>query len=48
MEGLSALNVATVTFIVCSLAVTVVAAVHQWFRRDPIDDLLHRVRKQNR
>ena len=48
MEGLSALNIATVTFIVCSLAVTVAATVYQWFQRDPIDDLLHRVRKHDR
>ena len=48
MESLSALNIATVTFIVCSLAATVAATAYRWFRRDPIDDLLHRVRKQNR
>ncbi len=48
MEGLSALNIATITFIVCSLAATVAASVYQWLRRDPIDDMLHRVRKQNR
>lgn len=48
MEGLSAFNIATLTFIVCSLAAIVVGTVVQWFRRDPVDDLLHRVRKQNR
>lgn len=48
MEGLSPFNIATVTFIVCSLAATIAATVYQWFRRDPIDDMLHRVRKHNR
>ena len=48
MEGLSALNIATVTVIACVLAASVAATVYQWFRRDSIDDLLHRVRKHNR
>ncbi|MCY3912997.1 MAG: hypothetical protein OXG43_07085 [Chloroflexi bacterium] len=48
MESLSAVNIATVIVIVCSLAAVIAASVYQWSRHDPIDDLLHRVRKQNR
>ena len=48
MEGLSAFNIATVSFIVCSLAAVVVNVVYHWRQPDPIDDMLRRVRKQNR
>ena len=48
MEGLSAVNIATVIVIACSLAAVIAASAYQWFRHDPIDDLLHRVRKQGR
>jgi len=48
MESLSSVNIATVVVIACSLAAVVAASIYEWYRRDPIDDLLHRVRKQNR
>lgn len=48
MEGLSAFNIALLTVIACSLAAVVAATVYQWFQRDPIDDMLRRVRKQHR
>ncbi|MDE2990350.1 MAG: hypothetical protein OXU21_04690 [Chloroflexota bacterium] len=48
MEGLSTLNIATLTFIVCSLAAIVINLVYHWRRRDPIDDMLRRVRKHHR
>ncbi|MCY4113099.1 MAG: hypothetical protein OXG33_04045 [Chloroflexi bacterium] len=48
MEGLSAVNIATVAFIVCSLAALVVNLVYRWRQPDPIDDMLHRVRKHDR
>jgi len=43
-----AFNIATVTFIVCSLAAVIANVVYHWRQPDSIDDILRRVRKHHR